>query len=51
MNYEKMYHILFNAITDTLEKISHEKYSEARQQLIEAQQKTEDIYINTAVDS
>lgn len=46
MNYETLYHNLFNAITDALEEIPQQKYSEARQRLMEAQQKTEMIYIN-----
>ena len=42
--YKKLYHILFNAITDALETLP--KDSPAAQILMEAQQDTEEIYIN-----
>lgn len=41
--YKKMYYCLFNAITNALEQ---NDYEAAKQLLITAQQKTEDIYIN-----
>ena len=46
MNYEKMYHLLFNAITDALEQIDQQNLGIAKNQLITAQQKVEEIYIN-----
>ena len=49
MEYEKLYHLLFNAITDALEKIEGQNYGDAKDLLIAAQQKAEDIYI-TAED-
>ncbi|MEE1534572.1 MAG: hypothetical protein U0K13_05395 [Oscillospiraceae bacterium] len=47
MNYEKLYHLLFNAITDALEQMEKQNYGSAKDLLITAQQKTEEIYIIT----
>ena len=47
-NYEKLYHLLFNAITDALEQMDAQNYGEAKETLISAQQKTEEIYIDSA---
>ena len=44
-DYEKMYYLLFNAITDALEQIESQNYGNAKAQLISAQQKAEEIYI------
>ena len=46
MEYEKLYHLLFNAVTDALEKIEGQNYGDAKNLLIAAQQKAEDIYIS-----
>ena len=51
MNFETLYHILFNAATDAIDSIDKKEYLEAKQQLIEAQQKTEMIYISNDIDS
>ena len=48
-DYKKMHLLLFNAITDALEKIEGQNYGDAKELLIAAQQKAEDIYI-TAED-
>ena len=48
-DYEKMYHLLFNAITDALEQIEQQNFGSAKDLLIAAQQKAEEIYI-TAED-
>ena len=45
MEYEKLYHLLFNAITDALEKMEGQNYGDAKNLLIAAQQKAEEIYI------
>ena len=45
MNYEKMYHLLFNAITDEMEK---QNLGSAKDLLTTAQQKTEEIYMESA---
>ena len=48
-DYEKMYHLLFNAITDALNQLEAQNYSDVKDALISAQQKAEEIYI-TAED-
>lgn len=48
-DYEKMYHLLFNAITDALTQLETQNYGDVKDALIFAQQKTEEIYI-TAKD-
>ena len=44
-NYQKMYSLLFNAITDALAQIESQNYGDAKSTLIAAQQKAEEIYI------
>ena len=46
MNYEKLYHLLFNAITDALEQMEQQNYGTAKETLITAQQKAEEIYMS-----
>ena len=48
MNYEKMYHLLFNAITDALEQMEKQNLGSAKDLLTNAQQKTEEIYMESA---
>ena len=48
MNYEKMYHLLFNAITDALEQLEKQNLGSAKDLLTTAQQKTEEIYMESA---
>ena len=48
-DYEKMYHLLFNAITDALTQLESHNYGDVKDALISAQQKAEEIYI-TAED-
>ena len=48
MNYEKMYHLLFNAITDALEQMEKQNLGGAKDLLTTAQQKTEEIYMESA---
>ncbi len=45
-DYDKMYSLLFNAITDALEKIEKQNLGDAKDILIAAQQKTEEIYMS-----
>ena len=47
VDYEKMYHHLFNAITDAIEKIEELDIGTAKQKLMTAQQETEEIYMET----
>ena len=46
MNYEKLYHLLFNAITDALEQMEQQNYGTAKEALITAQQEAEEIYMS-----
>ena len=46
MNYEKMYHLLFNAITDALMQMEKQNYGSAKETLISAQQEAEEIYMS-----
>ena len=48
MNYEKMYHLLFNAITDALEQMEKQNLGSAKDLLTTAEQKTEEIYMESA---
>ena len=43
--YEKMYHILFNAVTDSLEEIRKMNFGTAARLLEEAQRRTEQVYM------
>ena len=45
-NYQKMYTTLFNAMTDAIENIEKLNFGEAKELLIQAQQKTEELYID-----
>ena len=44
-DYEKMYHLLFNAATDALEQMEEQNFGTAKETLISAQQKAEEMYI------
>lgn len=44
--YEKMYHILFNAITDAMEKIEQHEYQEVLFMLEQACRDAEEVYIS-----
>ena len=46
-DYQKMYTTLFNAITDAIESIQQHDPAVAEKILIQAQQKTEELYIST----
>lgn len=45
-DYQKMYTTLFNAMTDAIENIEKLNYGTAKELLIQAQQKTEELYID-----
>ena len=45
-NYEKMYFHLFNALTDILSSLEKNDIRSAREQIIQAQQDTEEWYID-----
>lgn len=44
--FEKMYFMLFNAITDALNNIQNQNYGTAQEILIKALQKAEEYYIS-----
>ena len=48
MNYAKMSPLLFNAITDALEQMEKQNLGSAKDLLTTAQQKTEEIYMESA---
>ena len=48
-DYKAMYLLLFNAITDALEQMNAQNFGSAKETLVSAQQKAEEIYI-TAED-
>jgi len=50
-DYQKLYTLLFNAITDALEELDRLRVSEAKQRLILAQQEAEERYISSEEDA
>lgn len=44
--YQKLYMLLFNAVTDSLEAMAAQNIGQARELLIAAQQRYEEIYMN-----
>lgn len=44
--YEKMYHILFNAVTDAMDLMEEQKYQEALTLLEQASREAEEVYIS-----
>ena len=44
--YQKMYTHLFNAVTDSLEAMDAQNFGQARELLIAAQQRCEEIYMD-----
>ena len=48
--YKTAYYVLFNSITDAIRKIENLEIKEARQELVEAQQKAEDFIISSEDD-
>ena len=44
-DYQKMYTTLFNAVNKKKKKMEVQNYGDAKELLISAQQKTEEIYI------
>lgn len=47
VDYEKLYKILFNGITDTIEIMEEHNYITAELALIRLQQKAEDLFIQS----
>ena len=50
VNYEKMYLVLFNGITDAVRNMEQQNFGFAQYTLVESQKKAEDIYIETDED-
>lgn len=48
MDYQPLYHKLFNACTDALDALEHQNFGQAKERLISAQQEAEDTYLNQA---
>ena len=48
MEYQQMYALLFNAVTDALAQLDRQNYGTAREILIQAQQKAEALYLEEA---
>lgn len=46
-DYKAMYLLLFNAVTDALEKMDRQNNGEASALLIAAQQKAEELYMDS----
>lgn len=46
VNYEKMYLVLFNGITDAVRDMEHQNYGFAMFTLMESQKKAEELYID-----
>lgn len=46
--YQKLYFLLFNAITNALEQIKNRNYGTAEELLISAQQKAEQIFLDSS---
>jgi len=44
-DYQKLYALLFNAVTDALEDLDRLNIGAARERLVAAQQQTEELYI------
>ena len=44
-DYQKMYLLLFNAITDAMEEMENQNYGKAAELLRKAQAAAEDVYI------
>lgn len=47
-DYQKMYGLLFNAVTDAVRSIQRCNYGEAGEILIRAQEATEELYVTSA---
>ena len=46
MDYEKLYHVMFNAATDAVRMLEEQNYGLAKEQLRKAQELCEELYIN-----
>ena len=51
VDYEKLYHLMVNASEDAIAEIEKRNYGHAVEILIAAEQKCEDIYLDTPQDT
>lgn len=51
MDYQKLYHILFNVVTDSLESMAAQNFGQAAACLRQAQQTCEELYIEGEEDA
>lgn len=51
INYEKLYHMMFNAATNAISALDKSNYGAARALLVKAQQDAEELYIETASEA
>ena len=49
VNYQSLYTLLFNAITDAIDQIDRQNYGMAKELLIQAQQQSEEAYMEEMV--
>jgi len=47
MDYQKAYHLLFNAITDAIACLQQQNFGQAKQRLISAQLQAEALYLDS----
>lgn len=45
MDYQRLYTLLFNSITDAIEALQAQNFGAAQEILVKAQQQAEDIYL------
>ena len=50
MEYQKAYCLLFNAITDALITLEAQNFGQARELLISAQQRAEEIFLDDSAE-
>ena len=50
-DYQKMYTLLFNAITDALMQMEKQNYGSAKETLISSQQRAEELYLSAEDES
>ena len=48
VDYQILYHKLFNACTDALRDMEQQNFGQARDRLISTQQEAEELYLNQA---
>ena len=47
IDYEKLYHLMFNRVTDALRELERGRVDTAKELLISAQQAAEELYIES----